>query len=372
MQALVIDNGTAMCKAGFAGDDAPRAVFPSMVGNPYLEASLVGMGKKSSYVGDEAQVKRGILSLTYPMQRGIVTNFDDMEKIWHHTFYNELCVAPEDHAVLLTEQPMNPKANREKMMQIMFETFNCPCTYFQIPGVLAVYASGRSSAMVLDIGEGVSHTLPIYQGYTFSNAIQRKELAGSDLNEYLMNILTERGYSFTTSAEREIIRDLKEKLGYVATDFDQEMIMANSCSDIERVYELPDGQVFTMGDERFRCTETLFRPSLLDREMEGVHKFVYNAITACDIDVRKDLYANILLSGGSTMFPGFQDRIQKEIGALAPWSIIVKVIAPPERQYSTWIGGSILASLSSFHSHWIVKQEYDERGPACVNKTSCF
>ncbi|KAK9047999.1 hypothetical protein SSX86_033039 [Deinandra increscens subsp. villosa] len=374
IQPLVLDSGSSMMRAGFASDDAPRAVFSSIVGEPRHTGGMVGMGWKDHYIGDEAQSKRGMLNLTYPMEHGIVKNWDDMEKIWHHTFYNELRVAPEEHHVLLTEASLNPKANREKMTEIMFETFNVPAMYVEISALLSIYANGRITGIVLDSGGGVSQVVPVYEGYGLRQSILRLDLAGANITDFLMKILSERGYELTTSADREIVRDIKEKVAYVALDYEQELkSVENRVSVVDKDYELLDGNVVTIGAERFSCAEALFQPDLLI-EMEdaaGIHETLYNSIMKCDAELWKELYGNIILSGGSTMFPGIADRMRKEITTLAPSGIDIKVTAEPERKYSTWIGGSILTSLSSFQERWISKDEYKESGAAIVHK-KCF
>ena len=330
---------------------------------------MAGAVDRDFYVGDHAQSMRGVLQLKYPIEHGIVTDWDDMERIWHHVYQTELCVLPEDHPVMLTEAPLNPKRNREIMMEIMFEKFDHPAFYVSIQAVLSLYTSGRTSGIVLDCGDGVSHTVPVYEGYSLPHAISRIDLAGRDLTNYLSKILTERGYSFVTSAEREVVRDIKEKLCYVARDFDEHMRISasNQSTEIEATYELPDGELITVGNERFRCPEAIFQPSFLGFDSPGLHESLYNSILQCDVDIRQDMYASIVLSGGSMMFPGIAERMLGELAHVAPPRTKVKVIAPPERKYSVWIGGSILASLTSFNSMWISREEYLETGSKIVH-----
>ncbi|XP_076101868.1 actin CyI, cytoplasmic-like [Mytilus galloprovincialis] len=372
--AVIIDNGSGMIKAGFAGDDAPSAVISAITGRPRHQTEMVKQGyqEQECFIGDEAQNKRGILKMTYPIEHGIITNWDDMEKLWYHTLYNELRVVPEQHPVILTEAPMNPKANREKMTEFFFESLNVPAFYVAIPAVLSLCASGRTTGIVFDSGVGVSHAVPIYEGYAIPHTIKRSELAGRDLTAYLQRILPEKThYDFASPYMEGIASDIKEKMCYVCLDFEQEIDTSVKSSSLEKSYELPDGDVLTIGKERFRCAEALFQPSFLGMEQSGIHEMIHNSIMMSDIDIRKDLYSNIMLSGGSTMFPGIADRLKKEMEALSPSAMKTKIIAPPERLYSAWIGGSILGSLCTLGKMCISKQEYDESGPSIVHR-KCF
>ena len=365
---IVLDNGSGVCKVGFSGEDAPSSVFPSIVGYPRL-TQVMSMSSKECFVGDEAMAKKGILSINYPIEHGVITNWEDMEKIWTHAYYTEMRVDPSEQPVLLTEAPLGPKNNRERMMQIMFETFNVPCFYVAIQAVLSLYSSGRTTGVVMDSGDGVTHVVPVYEGYSLPHAIQRIDIAGRDMSEYLIAIMRERGNSFVSSSEREIAREIKEKTCYVALDYTAEM--AKPVSSLEVTYELPDGNIVVLGNERFRCPEVLFQPSLLGKDMCGIHEYLFKSVRSTDIDIRRPLYENIVLSGGSTMFPGIGERLAKEVTQLVPSSVKVKVVAPSERKYSVWIGGSILSSLTSFQDNWVTREEYLDSGSSIVHR-KCF
>eukprot|EP00455_Lapot_gusevi_P052579 TRINITY_DN8022_c0_g1_i5.p1 TRINITY_DN8022_c0_g1~~TRINITY_DN8022_c0_g1_i5.p1 ORF type:complete len:374 (-),score=46.98 TRINITY_DN8022_c0_g1_i5:146-1267(-) len=364
--AIVIDNGSWMCKAGFAGEDPPQTVFYSAVGRPKGE---VAPGEKDSYVGDEAQLKRDVLDVTYPIQQGLIINWDEMEKLWQHTFDVELGVSPADRPVLLSEPPLNRKANREKTTQIMFEKFHTPATYLANQAVLALFATGRTTGLVLDAGHDICHAVTISDGFANFMATTCLHYGGHQISEYLQKILVERCASYSTSVLPDIFRDMKEKLCYVSWDYDDELRgVWSSPMAGDRSYELPDGQIVTLNQERFRCAEALFQPALMGNESHGIHQGVYDTIMKSGFDIRRDLFHNIVLAGGSTLFEGLADRLSKEVIGLAPNGFKIKVIAPPERKYGAFIGGAILASLTTFSPMWISRQDYDEFGPSIVQR----
>mmetsp|Transcript_19009 Transcript_19009/g.21309 ORF Transcript_19009/g.21309 Transcript_19009/m.21309 type:complete len:227 (-) Transcript_19009:38-718(-) len=226
--------------------------------------------------------------------------------------------------------------------------------------------------MVLDSGEGVTNTVSIYEGYAIPHAIQKIPLAGKDITEYLRAMLKDRGYSFTTPAEIEIVRDIKERLCFaVDKDFDEVLKESIDNVSMEKSYELPDQRNIVVGNERFRCPEILFQPDHAGFGIEGVHLYSYYSIMKCDVEIRKDLFANIILAGGSTLFEGINRRLEYEIQQLASSNNRIEVSYPAERKYSVWLGGSILGALSTFQSMWITEAEYQEEGPGIIHK-KCF
>ncbi len=365
---LVIDNGTGFTKNGFAGEDQPRSVFPTIIGYPKYQIIMTDVEHyvREYYIGEEAINLRGVLKLVYPVEHGQVQDWDAMERIWHYTFYNDLRVNPNEHPILLTEPPLNKNQNKEKMAELMFDTFNVPAMYISMQAILSLYASGRTTGIVVDSGDGVTHIVPVYEGFAIAHAIHRSDIGGRDVTDYLRRLLRQRGYSLSSSAEREIVRDIKERLCYVALDPEKELKLAEKVSGMEKTYTLPDGETLTIGAERFMAPELCFNPGAIGSEENALDELIYRSIQNCDVDLRRDLYANIVLSGGSTMFPGLKERLHKELTELVPETMEVKIIAPPERRYSVWIGGSILSSLKTFAKLWVTKKEYKEIGPTAV------
>src|ERR1700761_4350258 len=359
---LVLDNGSGTIRAGFAGTDLPAAYFPSYVGRPKHQRVLAGALEGDVFIGPRAQELRGLLKIRYPLEHGIVTDWDDMERIWTYIYEQELKTLSEEHPVLLTEPPLNPRQNRDTAAQILFEQFNVPAIYMSIQAVLSLYASGRTTGIVLDAGDGVSHAVPVYEGFAMPSSIRRIDVAGRDVTEHLQTLLRKAGYVFHTSAEKEVVRQIKEATGYVALDpkkEEKEWHSTGGKGEKQTVqYTLPDGHKISIGAERFRAPEILFDPELVGLEYPGIHQIVVDAINRTDLDLRKHLFANIVLSGGSTLTRGFGDRLLYELQRLAVKDMRIKIFAPPERIYTTWTGGSILAGLSTFKKvciMWIEK-----------------
>ena len=365
---IVMVLGSSSIQAGFDQSDSPRCVAPSVVGTPKatVKSIMVGVKNNLEYYGDEAMCNSAFMNLSYPIERGVVKDWKQFDDIINYTFRNHLRVCPEDHSLFITEPPLNPRENREKLCQVFFETYNVPQMRLEIDALLSLYSSGRTTGLSVSSGGGVTSVLPVYEGYAIQSAMKRLDIGGSDVTEYLTTLLTERGYYFRTSTDREIVRRMKESLAYVSCNFNQDMVWTQMSAETERLYELPDGNKITISHQLFQCTECLFQPlSQLGREHAGIHQLIHNSIKECDIDVRRDLYSNIILAGGNTMLPGFSERIQKEIVNLAPPKSNVKVVCPPERKYSTWIGGTILSSIQ--RSNWIGRAQYDEEGPSVVS-----
>jgi actin, other eukaryote len=369
--SLVLDNGSGVCKIGYSADDAPKSVFPSIVGKPRMPGIIIGIEQKDSYIGEEAQSRRGVLNMTYPIEHGVVKNWDDMEKVWTHAFANELRIATDEHHIFITEASLNPKQNREKMTQIMFDKFNINSFYVGNQSVLSLYSIGKLSGLVLYSGDGVTHSDPIFEGYSIPHATHRIDLGGRDITNLLVSLLFDKGTVLSNSAEREIVRDIKEKLSYIALDYPQELKKSELTKETSK-YQLPDDNVIEIGNEKFTASEVLFNPEMFGFEHHSIDELIYKSILDCDIDFRRYMFENVILSGGNTMFNGIVERLTQELSnrtkELKNQSFDVKVKAGHERKFSAWVGGSILCGLSSFQQSWVTKAEYEETGPSIIHR----
>jgi actin-related protein len=364
--AIVIDNGSGFTKVGFASCEEPRSVFPSIIGTPNTTQLQVGGQNQDFFVGFEAVAKKDLLCLRRAMDDGIVNSWDDMERLWRHTFYDELHVVPEDYPVVVTEKPLTQRGHRKKLMQIMFDTFRVRAYYTGIQGIFTLFSLGKTTGVVWDAGDGVSHTNSIYEGYALPHAIQRSPISGTSLTEFAIRLLTKsaiapKALSFQTAI------DIKETVCSVALDF-QAALQGEAPP---APYLLPAGSEIRIGVDKMRCPEALFNPQLIGETCLGVHQSIFNSFDNCEAEIKKDLYSSIVLTGGTTMFRGLPERIEKEVIALAQPLMKVRVIAIPGRRNSVWLGGSILASLDTFPQMYITREEYSEEGTQIVYR-KCY
>lgn len=283
-----------------------------------------------------------------------------MKNVLEYLMNDELKFSPEDHKIFMTEPPKNPRRNRTDLTKMMFEEFNVNKFYLQTQAVLSLYASGKTTGTVVDCGYDISHTVPIYEGFALPHAIREFNIAGKELTEYLRIQLIQKGFEYASSSNNmEVINEIKESKCFVAQDFDAEHKNAIDHDTNHVVYNLPKGSI-TLTLERIQTPELMFQPAKNDKAFDGIHKFTHDSIMKCDTDIKRDLFKNIILAGGSTMFEGMKDRMKKEIQALAPSPMGPDVEAPADRKFSCWLGAAILSKIKAFDSIWITKAEFDE------------
>ena len=360
-------------KTGYAGDNYPLFTLQAIVGRPLLRSDekVAGTGLKDIMVCDETTDYRSMLELSYPLKEGIVSNWEDMERVWDYAFKQKMKLENiAENNILLTEAAINPKKNRIKMAEVMFEKFGFAGLAFEIQALLSLFCEGLDTGLVMDSGDGVSHTIPVSQGYVMDDYIRRLNVAGSHVTNYLTKLLLFAGYAFNSSADFEVVRHMKETACYVSYDIARDRKLARDTCVVNKEYKLPNNTKIRIGRERFEAAECLFDPSLLGNESPGIPQMIFQTIIASPLDTRASLYNNILLSGGSTMFPGYPTRITKDLNDIFKTEVMkgedyehhikIRVIDSFRRKHSVFAGGSFLAQLSNLN--WITKAKYEENG----------
>ncbi|PNJ72608.1 actin-like protein 7B [Pongo pygmaeus] len=363
IKAVIIDLGSQYCKCGYAGEPRPTYFISSTVGKRCPEAADAGDTRKGTLVGHELLNTEAPLKLVNPLKHGIVVDWDCVQDIWEYIFRTAMKILPEEHAVLVSDPPLSPSSNREKYAELMFETFGIPAMHVTSQSLLSIYSYGKTSGLVVESGHGVSHVVPISEGDVLPGLTSRADYAGSDLTNYLMQLLNKAGHAFTDD-HLHIIEHIKKKCCYAAFLPEEELGLVPE--ELRVDYELPDGKLITIGQERFRCSEMLFQPSLAGSTQPGLPELTAACLGRCqDTGFKEEMAANVLLCGGCTMLDGFPERFQRELSLLCPGDSPA-VAAAPERKTSVWTGGSILASLQAFQQLWVSKEEFQERGSMAI------
>ncbi|KAJ3424007.1 actin-10-related [Anaeramoeba flamelloides] len=371
---LVIENGTGFLKGGCAGDELPQFVLPNVIGRQKKTGMMIDLEKsKSCFICDQVASSNEILSLTYPLQNGIINNFEDLELIWEYIINSVWNIDPDDHPILMTLPTLNPTTKNTKIFEIMFETFNCRCLYLQNESVLSLYSNGYDTGILVDVGHFMSYVVPVLRFHPIRNGIKSLEIAGAQLTNYLSDLLLEKEISL----EAEYLTEVKEKYGFVALDFDQEIKTRKqnqsfTSSKLNKPIKLTNNESITLSNELFQMSEPLFKPSLLGVQKKGIPELIIESINSCEEEIQKEVSSKIVLTGGTSLLKGYQERIQKDLSSLLQKKMKLKVSALPERKFSTWIGGSILGSTAFFQNRWTTKDDYKKYGKSLTQKFAFY
>jgi len=406
LPAVVIDNGTGYTKMGYAGNSEPSYITPTALvchDIPAGQAKTQDLSDLNFFVGDDAIANQKIMQIHYPIRHGLIDNWTHMEKVWQHCIFKFLRSEPEDHYFLLTEPPLNPPENREYTAEVMFETFNVPGLYIAVQAVLALAASWTSKKVtdrtltgtVVDSGDGVTHVIPVAEGYVIGSSIKHIPLAGRDITAFVQQLLRERNEPIPPAESLDVSRSIKETYSYVCPDLAKEFRKYDTEPDKWfKQYQGQDGvtkkpYTVDVGYERFLAPEIFFNPEIFSSDfLTPLPEVVDTVIQSCPIDVRRGLYKNIVLSGGSTMFKDFSKRLHRDVkrtvdgrllmsekmseGRIKPQPMEVNVISHHMQRYAVWFGGSMLASTADFYKVCHTKQDYDEQGPSICRYNPVF
>uniref|UniRef100_A0A8C2CY69 Actin-like protein 6A n=1 Tax=Cyprinus carpio TaxID=7962 RepID=A0A8C2CY69_CYPCA len=383
--ALVFDMGSYSVRAGYAGEDCPKADFPTVIGvtldredgsTPMETDGEKGKSGTTYYIDtNQLRVPRENMEVMSPLKNGMIEDWDSFQAILDHTYKMHFKSEPSLHPVLMSEASWNTRAKREKLTELMFEHYNIPAFFLCKSAVLSAFANGRSTGLVLDSGSTHTTAIPVHDGYVLQQGIVKSPLAGDFMSMQCRELFQELGVEIVPPyviASKTVIQDFQASVLQVSDSSYDEQVAAQMPTVH---YELPNGYNCDFGAERLKIPEGLFDPSnakgLSGNTMLGVSHVVTTSVGMCDIDIRPGLYGSVVVTGGNTLIQGFTDRLHRELSQKTPPSMRLKLIAnntTVERRFSAWIGGSILASLGTFQQMWISKQEYEEGGKQCVDR----
>ncbi|MFX1392788.1 MAG: actin family protein [Promethearchaeota archaeon] len=360
---VVLDIGQFSTKSGFAGEDYPSQVFFTIVGVPKYHdfEGQYGTRDQELYVGDEIQ-SLGLYKIHSPIENGAIVDWHYFSKILDYLFYS-LRVDPTLVNVLFSVHPLFPRKDLKKIFELFLERYQCMAFYPVFDSMCVLYSGGFQTGLVVEIGDSSTRIVPIFEGYKINHAIKILDIGGRALTRYLETLMTSMGFPVDTSIRKELVRVLKEKACFVSLDYNEDLKRAEQYS---KQYALPDGATITLSKERFMVPEILFNPSLINLEFSSLPKTIMEVVDICDVDIRSDLLNNIFLSGGSSMFPNLKSRIyselELELARQKKKSQGIRIIAPRERTFSVWVGGSILAMIPEFNKNWITRAKYFKDG----------